>query len=170
MNPLPYRHRESSFRRYEAILAKAVASYPDQVEIDPKWLNLSPATVAARLRDARFSLYTYRWTTKIDMARFDEIYTNLVIGEREGHIYIGGREALKAANVETNLCLPTTTTACEVSTAGDRLTLIGQLAAARVLTCPLRVYLTDDDVNMLQANYDVVVEPISDSFGMYHVL
>ena len=84
---LPYRFRESSFRRYEPHIAEVVASFPDPVTIDPS--PLSPVTCSCRFRDAMRSLKKHCWETKIDFGQFDRIHPNVVVSEGEGKVLIG---------------------------------------------------------------------------------
>jgi len=62
--PEPLRFRESAFRRYESILKKVVASFPNSIKFRP--VELATETVACRLRDAVASFLRNRWESELD--------------------------------------------------------------------------------------------------------
>ena len=73
MNPSPppnpgqfleSRLSEDMFRRYEPLLAKAIAAFPDETSftVPP---NISPTTFLARFRDARLSFLRFDWPSDL---------------------------------------------------------------------------------------------------------
>lgn len=90
---IPPRFTEASFRRYEPFIHSAIAILPSALEIDPRGsLGLSPETVSARLRDAMRSLHTYRWTTSVDMVKFNEYYQALEVARKDNLVIVRLKE------------------------------------------------------------------------------
>ncbi|MCI0479999.1 MAG: hypothetical protein L0213_00230, partial [Candidatus Dadabacteria bacterium] len=159
---LPYHLSEESFRKYEDVLARAVSAYPLCYRITPKDLGLSQITFASRLRDAKRSLRDYKWPTRIDMEKFLDIYDNLVVAEREGHVLIGSKESVRGP---TSPYAPDEYhVACGdsypvlVKTIVEKALLV-RLSHDRVFSKPLLVDgYSLDEVSFFEQNYDVTFE------------
>ena len=90
---LPYRFRESSFRRFEPHINDIVNCFPGPITIDPT--PLSQVTFSCRLRDAMKSLSLNRWQTEISMERFDRIYRDIVVSEGQGVVRVGSSDTIR---------------------------------------------------------------------------
>ena len=76
---LPARLSEGYFRLFEPVIARAVAAYPESIQIGPvgEW---SLTTTTARLRDAALSYRRFRWSSaQIDPAEFDKLWPRMQI-------------------------------------------------------------------------------------------
>ena len=93
MNDLPYRFRESSFRRFEPHINDIVNCFPGPITIDPT--PLSQVTFSCRLRDAMKSLSLNRWQTEISMERFNRIHCNIVVSEGHGVVRVGSSDTIR---------------------------------------------------------------------------
>ena len=76
---LPFRLTEKCFRVYEPYIAYAMRILPSSYTIDVMPDKLAPTTVEARMRDAMRSLRQFRWTTSVDMIRFDALYDDIKV-------------------------------------------------------------------------------------------
>jgi len=93
---LPHRLRETSFRKYETVLAETVKRWPAPITVSPKEIDLSPTTYSARFRDAILSLQQYQWAdTVVDMARFCQIADDIVVSHQGDLVIIGSAETVK---------------------------------------------------------------------------
>ena len=94
---LPHRFRETAFRKYEHIISSAVDAFPATITIDPAIVSVTGVTFACRCRDAMTSLKEHHWSTHIDMDKFLDIASRIVVSERtDGKIIIGSREGIAA--------------------------------------------------------------------------
>ena len=83
---LPPRFTETSFRRWEQIIKTAVDIAPSRLTLNPRF-DLTQETVSCRLRDAIRSLYEHKWTTVVDMPKFNALYDTIQVA-REGDLVI----------------------------------------------------------------------------------
>ena len=90
---LPHRMREGQFRRFEKAIKEIVDKFPEVVPISAG--KLSPLTVVGRLRDAMLSLHRYRWSTDVDMHKFEQIYSGIDVSHRGVSIIAGGHAEIK---------------------------------------------------------------------------
>ena len=91
---LPHRFREANFRRFEEVIAKAVASFPEVIEYNP--YPLANETFAARLRDAITSLRNNQWnTSRIAMEKFIVCCDELTVSIQPTGVRIGSAELMK---------------------------------------------------------------------------
>jgi hypothetical protein len=67
---LPFRLKQSTFRAYEPLIARAIESQGTHLTINPA--PLRPTTYAARLRDAILSYDKFRWPASFDSLSFDD--------------------------------------------------------------------------------------------------
>ena len=79
---LPFRLSERCFREYEPYIAQAMHVLPSSYQVLPR-SGRSQNTVEARLRDSIRSLMQFRWTTSVDMVKFERVYDDLVV-RRDG--------------------------------------------------------------------------------------
>lgn len=101
---LPFRLRESTFRVYEPIIARAIREYPNTLVLNPS--PLRPTTASARLRDAMLALHKFRYATTIDMSLFDHLYTSkrLIVSHSDTSIIIGPRRGgHRSSGMETRI-------------------------------------------------------------------
>jgi hypothetical protein len=154
-NPLPYRFREQSFRRYEQVIRQITESFPVPLVIDPAAHNLSPVTFSCRLRDAIKSHSRYRWAVRWEDEKFHRIANDIVVSERDGKLHVGSRETLKGSvQAFVPPSAPASTVALAVTSDLEKKLLVF-LAVARALAGTLRVSgFTEADVAHYEANYD----------------
>lgn len=108
MPGIPYRLTEKCFREYEADITQAMLVLPSTYQIKPK-PGRSQNTVEARLRDAMRSLHQFRWTTSVNMLKFDDLYNDIKVG-RDGEDVVvflrGSKQQQTQANVAARLDVP----------------------------------------------------------------
>jgi len=154
---LPNRFTESAFRRYEAIIANIIDSYPAPVTINPKDIRLSCETVSARLRDAITSYRAHRWESTVVDDRID----NMLISVRvlpNGLVVASGPGGVNAVNTTQ----PTKT--AEINLNETPIKVLCLLAASRLLTRPVKVFpLLADDANVLEGLFDVSLTKCGDA-------
>jgi hypothetical protein len=83
-NQIPQRFRENAFRRYEKTIATFIELAPSDLIFEPRELDVAFETAQQRLRDAIRSLYTYKWTSQVNMAKFLELYPHIKVGTAPG--------------------------------------------------------------------------------------
>jgi len=171
MQNLPWRFRESSFRKYEQSIASIVKSWPLPVVFHP---TSSPETFSCRLRDAIKSLREHQWPTTILMSQFFAICDEIVVGVR-GDTVIAGPESVFNTRNQLDLFGPVEQ---------SRFTFVNQLEATnfpmlewlakgfheRFLVEPIEIVVSQLDplrlpkiIVELQEHYDVAIEREGDS-------
>lgn len=169
---LPYRFRESSFRRYECHIFAIVSAFPARVVFDPQAdEQLSPVTFACRLRDAMRSLVVHSWTTAIDLDKLKENYNQIVVSEQtNGKVAVGSRDALRPVLSPKSIPTvqfdePQVYTLASPSediihlASQEAKQLLAKLASCRLLANKVRVSgLTDEEAQELEANFDCRVD------------
>lgn len=97
MNNLPYRFREQQFRRFESLITTAVNCFPQRYDVNPVTYSMAATTLSCRLRDAMNSLKENRWSTTVDMEKFDRIWPGeLKVGERNtGLVVTGDKDTIR---------------------------------------------------------------------------
>ena len=163
---LPFRLRQSTFRLYESFIASALRQWPEPVTINPAPLRAT--TVAARLRDAIFSLHRYRWETMIDMEQFDAVYAakTLVVSHRDFTVTIGPRARGKSKGVAADK--PTQDKSALLFEEGkwtdaDVLNAVS-LLSRKLLPSPIHIKPTISQAlaDELEARFDVAVQQQED--------
>lgn len=163
---LPYRFRESAFRFYEPAIAEIVKKFPCVVVINPKKWNMSPVTIACRLRDAVKSLKENQWSTYIDIKIFNAIADIITVAERHGQVFIGNKQTVKQN-------FPLVTCPSFLSEVGESVTItthtqsdrdfLCKLASQKAFRLPIRIIgLTEEHITYMQNNYDVAIERQND--------
>ncbi len=167
MNNLPQRLRESSFHKYEDDLCSAVTAYPLTHTINPTKYGLSAVTVVARIRDAKLSLKLYRWSTKINLSKFDQIESDLTFTHRGSLIISGSRDVLKIkqelkpTGLDPLVDEPTINTDA-IAIPNHSKELICHLVAVG-LCCPLRVSgFEPPQIEHFESSYDVRIDDNND--------
>ncbi len=79
---------EKAFRKWEHVIAEAVAKHPSPVLVHIK--GVQPITAVYRLRDAILSLRRYRWRTTIPMDKFLQLRLLVTKTDRDDTIVIRG--------------------------------------------------------------------------------
>ena len=74
MTTLRHGLREEQFRRYEPLIAQAVANWPRQSRFKPELPVRSVETLRARLRDAMLSFNQNRWQSNISYQAFSTMF------------------------------------------------------------------------------------------------
>ncbi len=170
---LPQRLRESSFRRYESVIAKAVKSFPKNVVVNPKG---SPVTFSYRLRDAMLSLYRYKWSTKtVDMDKFNSLYSEdrklrqIHVSHIGENISIGGDiEPSQSPSEDFVYTEPQGDQLFPISNSIE-LNLLCLLASSRYLGRPIKISPSFNfDTLELENNFDVSVTTNVD--GTYTII
>lgn len=98
------RFTESTFRKYELVIAEAVRRFPEVVIIDPARENIGQDTMATRLRDSMRAFGGSGWATEhIDETQFLSLWASdkIVVGEindgeYKGKVAIGGKAEVAA--------------------------------------------------------------------------
>lgn len=167
---LPYRLRESSFRRFELVIKAIVERYPDKTTFNPQSAidkPLAQCTFACRLRDAMHSLLDNKWKTIIDFEKFTQIHPQLDVSEQpDGLVAVGPRESLKAPAMPRvpeihNMVVEDVQVVIHLETLAER-KLIALLASCRLLRHKVIISgLSDADVQDLEAQYDCRIDRIS---------
>ena len=168
MNELPHRFRESSFRRYEPFIARAIEAWPNAIKADPSLFNIAQVTFACRCRDAITSLSNNKWDTTVDMSKFEK--STLVVSERvDGTVLIGSKQGIAnfAGMVKTmeitNPVPETTSERIFTLTTKEQKALLMELSSRRLLSPRLFVQgLTDQEVEQYQVEWDVALDKHDD--------
>ena len=131
MTSLPYRLTEKCFRVYEPYIAYAMKVLPSSYTLSVMPQNLAPTTVEARMRDAMRSLRQFRWTTSVDMIRFDQLYDDIKVNIDGKNVIVSLRSSVQQTvqtvaatlDVPADKCVPA------------NLLALGQLVQTGVLPC-----------------------------------
>lgn len=184
---LPPRLRESSFRRYEPVIAQIVSAFPMAVKINHG--AASPVTFTARLRDAMKSLYDHHWaTSSIDIAKFRYNYLDLRISHRENGVFAGSKIGLEAMTAVTHDVFDTNPSIEklpafshrideEVSSlelnnlTRDEVKLLCLLSAQRAFVRPIEITAewlsSEEEVNALLGAFDIALDRVEDKVNTY---
>lgn len=173
---LPYRFRESAFKRYSQLILGAVQSHPSPFRIRCNLYNLSPVTMSCRMRDAMKSLAMHKWPTPDwpagMMDKFLKVHADLVISEDhvEEAITVTNKSAIRSPAFAqlvapaTQPILPTSpsllsqTTPITLTTPDQKI-LLCHLAHYRLLSQPVKLLgITPEDINQYEQQYDVSIE------------
>lgn len=170
---IPQRLSEKSFRRFEQAIAKVVECFPNTaIELDEEVFGLSQSTLAPRFRDAMASLNKYKWSSEVDLIKFEDCYKQIIVSHTDKGIFAGGREALDklmeeesdrvcgatAATVEREIvsvdldCLDHVKILC-------RIIVAGATSKAVKISC-----ICDDDVSTLEDSYDVRIDKVEGGY------
>lgn len=94
---LPHRFRESTFRRYEPLIAQALAQWPNPLVLPPR-VDIAQETLCCGIRNAMRSLHENRWASDIiDMADFDANYATIEVARVGADVVV--RKSPHAAKV-----------------------------------------------------------------------
>lgn len=150
---IPQRFTEAAFRRYEGIIAQAVAVLPSRYHFEPRSLGLSLETATARLRDAMRSLHIYRWTTGVNMTAFDRYWPSLLVRQEPPYITIDLRrhgEPLPARE--------TPSASLEVSCPNEEVVRgLAILLAQRILPSAVLTGVTREFVERIVIDMDIAI-------------
>lgn len=183
---LPPRLRESSFRRYEPVIAQIVSAFPMAVKINHG--AASPVTFTARLRDAMKSLYDHHWTTSsIDVAKFRYNYLDLRVSHRENGVFAGSKAGLDMlSEITDNVAeaVPCTepvkayqrideeVPSLELNNlTRDEVKLLCLLSAQRAFVRPIEITAewlgSEEEVSALLGAYDIALDRVEDKVNTY---
>jgi hypothetical protein len=91
-NPIPYRYRESSFRRFESDIHYIVDKYPTIVIITP---HGSYEAYTARCRDACRAYIKSDWQSGISRTRLAEIFTDISFAVTPTGVVVGPKATVR---------------------------------------------------------------------------
>ena len=131
IHSLPSRFNERNFRRYEAVIASAVSSFPTPQRINPA--PLAVETYAARFRDAMTSYERQNWSSiVIDRERFKAIRPELKVRITGSSVLIG----------------PAVATPTPITTSND--------SRVRIMSEPTTVEIEVEVTNLLFGKYEQI--------------
>lgn len=159
---LPFRLCESTFRRYEPLIAQAIRSSPEPVDFNPA--PLRPTTAAARLRDSIISFRRFNWpNTSFSIEELDAANlmvrhndNNVIIGTKIGRGHLGGESrAFLSPNHKRLDGLPV-----DVEVDSEDIEAFCRLLSRRLLSGPVilrKQALGEQAISILESRYDIAI-------------
>ena len=100
------------------------------------------------------------------MVRFDEVHEAIVVAERHGQLYIGGRNEVKNYFTEPLVIPEQTQAEQEITVPSTGREMLVMLAHSRLLSAPVEVVggMTIDEANQLAEMYDITITPTKKGF------
>lgn len=173
---LPPRFREKAFRRYEEAIAAAVRAYPQTIEVNPQAFDLSPVTVAQRLRDAKKSYFDNDWdSSSINRKRFEAVHDDLIVRETmSGMVKVGPSKEATVFEIQRDKLADNFAVIEDLGRFNQVLDMTDQgapeirflciLASKRALAVKIKVSLDESLVESLYDSYDINLERQEDGF------
>lgn len=162
-NELPYRLRESTFRIYEPLIAKAIRDAPTPVMVNPAPLRCT--TYAARLRDAISAFKRFQWPSSFSL--FELTTASLNVRHNEATVYLGPKGARKVPN-EFRFINPDRVAGLPIDVELDNVSLVAfcHLLSQRLLAGPIILrtqVLSQEVINSLEERFDIAIEISTDN-------
>jgi hypothetical protein len=172
--PVPYRFRESHFRRFEAVIATAMKN-PEGIAFNPVDYGLTQSRFAQGLRDAMTSLVTHKWASPLNTPAFVKWRQGTKVQEGSDGLV---RVAPKTTTPSTPLIIPhveTTVTRSVRSSEPFSQATPAQLEVVAWLChngyISTEVFLspspavTDEVLKQLETRYDIAIDSVQSEKG-----